>query len=113
VATADRSPIVGRYPTFIAAASAGEGRDAVLARTIIGLGAAVGLPTVAEGIEVAAQVELVRDLGCRYGQGYFLARPADAAHIATLLGTAAAAAPRPVRPRRGPAAVIDGQWALA
>ena len=33
---------------------------------------------VAEGIETAADLRLLRDLGLTYGQGYFLARPGDA-----------------------------------
>jgi diguanylate cyclase (GGDEF)-like protein len=31
---------------------------------------------IAEGIETAAELEVVRDLGIPYGQGYFIARPA-------------------------------------
>lgn len=32
--------------------------------------------TVAEGIETEVQMQLLRDIGIRYGQGYFLGRPA-------------------------------------
>jgi diguanylate cyclase (GGDEF)-like protein len=71
--------------SFVAQASSVGGDSVRLARTIIGLGEALGLPTIAEGIEHAAQVGLVRELGCRYGQGYFFARPADAAATASLL----------------------------
>ncbi|MBA2380925.1 MAG: EAL domain-containing protein [Chloroflexi bacterium] len=73
--------------SFVAAASADPGPGGALARTIIGLGSAVGLPTIAEGIEEPAQIALVRELGCRFGQGYFFARPADAATIAALFRT--------------------------
>jgi EAL domain-containing protein (putative c-di-GMP-specific phosphodiesterase class I) len=80
--------------SFVAAASDVAGPGARLARTILGIGRSVGLPAVAEGIETPDQVTLVRELGCRYGQGFLFARPAGAASIAPLLGqTIAAAAP--------------------
>ena len=71
--------------SFVAAASDASHPRGRLARTILGLGRSVGLPSVAEGIEEARQVELVRELGCRYGQGYHFARPADAATIVGML----------------------------
>ena len=86
--------------SFVAAAFAETGSNAVLARTIIGLGNAVGLPTVAEGIEEPGQVALVRELGCQFGQGYLFARPADAATTAELLRNAAPVAVAPVPPHR-------------
>jgi len=38
----------------------------------------LGLPTVAEGVESAAQLELVRQLGCTALQGYLVAQPMGA-----------------------------------
>ena len=35
----------------------------------------VELPCIAEHVETEEQVGLLRELGCRYGQGYWLARP--------------------------------------
>jgi diguanylate cyclase (GGDEF)-like protein/PAS domain S-box-containing protein len=52
--------------------------DATLASTIVELGRMLDLTTVAEGIEEAAQLELLRSLGCRMGQGYFFAKPLSA-----------------------------------
>jgi EAL domain-containing protein (putative c-di-GMP-specific phosphodiesterase class I) len=52
------------------------GTDAALARTVIALGATLGVRTVAEGIEEPAQREALRALGCDDGQGYLFARPA-------------------------------------
>lgn len=46
---------------------------------------ALGLAAIAEGVETAAQAELLRGLGCRYGQGYHWGRPVPAATMATLL----------------------------
>jgi len=48
-----------------------DGVDAVaLARAILSLAEALGLDTVAEGIEVEAQRDTLLGLGCRTGQGY-------------------------------------------
>ena len=48
-----------------------EGVDAVaLARAILSLAEALGLDTVAEGIEFEAQREILLGLGCKTGQGY-------------------------------------------
>src|SRR6185295_441542 len=53
-----------------------DGVDAVaLARAILSLADALGLDTVAEGIEVEAQRETLVRLGCHTGQGYVFARP--------------------------------------
>ena len=52
---------------------------------MIALARALKLSTTAEGIETAAQRELLRALGCDAGQGYLLARPAPAYEIDRLL----------------------------
>jgi len=44
---------------------------------IISMAQALGLSVVAEGIEDWARGEMLRDLGCRLGQGFFFARPMD------------------------------------
>jgi diguanylate cyclase (GGDEF)-like protein/PAS domain S-box-containing protein len=49
--------------------------DEALARAILALGDALGLATVAEGIETLRQVELLKGLGCLLGQGYLFSRP--------------------------------------
>jgi diguanylate cyclase (GGDEF)-like protein/PAS domain S-box-containing protein len=53
-----------------------EGVDAAaLARAILSLAEALGLDTVAEGIEVEAQREKLLELGCKTGQGYAFGKP--------------------------------------
>jgi len=42
---------------------------------------AAGLEAIVEGIETQAQLDLLIGLGCRYGQGYLLGRPAAAEAI--------------------------------
>jgi EAL domain-containing protein (putative c-di-GMP-specific phosphodiesterase class I) len=66
--------------------------DAALARAIITLGSALGLETVAEGIEHPAQRQRLMALGCRLGQGYLFARPMAVADLADFLDAPAAAA---------------------
>jgi diguanylate cyclase (GGDEF)-like protein/PAS domain S-box-containing protein len=52
---------------------------------IIGLGRALGLRTVAEGVETAAQLERLRALGCSGAQGFYFARAIPADHVTALL----------------------------
>ena len=49
-------------------------RDSVLT-AINSLAAAFGLTTIAEGIETWDHLELLRGIGCTYGQGYLVGRP--------------------------------------
>ena len=48
-----------------------------LAHSIIKLGSTFGLRIVGEGIENAAQADVLRRLGCHTGQGYLYYRPTD------------------------------------
>ena len=56
--------------------------DAALLTSIIDLCAALGMSTVAEGIEDVSLGQVLAAAGCRYGQGYALGRPAPAAALA-------------------------------
>jgi EAL domain-containing protein (putative c-di-GMP-specific phosphodiesterase class I) len=56
----------------------GSNSDAVVV-SILALARALGIEAVAEGIETAAQRTTLLALGCRYGQGYLLGRPAPIA----------------------------------
>ncbi|MEU4239044.1 EAL domain-containing protein [Actinoplanes sp. NPDC026619] len=71
---------------FIARAEL-TGEDLALVRTIVELAQILGLRTVAEGIENAAQLTALRRLGCGYGQGYHLCRPTDAEELPSRLLT--------------------------
>jgi diguanylate cyclase (GGDEF)-like protein/PAS domain S-box-containing protein len=50
-------------------------RDSEIVRTIILLAHNLGIEVVAEGIETSEQLDYLRLLGCRYGQGYLLDQP--------------------------------------
>src|SRR4029453_13453447 len=51
--------------------------DAAFVRLIVGLAKTVGLKVVAEGIETRAQLDLLREIGCEFGQGYYFAAPME------------------------------------
>jgi Amt family ammonium transporter len=47
---------------------------------IISLAHHMGVKVVAEGVELASQLEALRSLECEYVQGYLFSKPLDAAH---------------------------------
>jgi diguanylate cyclase (GGDEF)-like protein len=63
----------------------GADADEAFVDAILRLGDSLGLATVAEGIEQPAQAERLRQMGCRYGQGYLFGRPAPAEEVERLL----------------------------
>jgi EAL domain-containing protein (putative c-di-GMP-specific phosphodiesterase class I) len=53
----------------------------LIVQTTIGLAASLGLRTVAEGVETAEQLALLKELGCDSVQGYLISRPVDASSV--------------------------------
>lgn len=58
--------------------------------TMVGLGQALGLQTIVEGIETQAQLEKLRELGCETGQGFYFAKPLTQPQAAQLVERQAA-----------------------
>ena len=56
-----------------------------LAGAIVEIGRALGMSTIAEGIETERQLERLVAMGCPLGQGYLLGRPLDAATMLQLV----------------------------
>ncbi len=56
-------------------------QEAAIVSAVISLAGALGLRTVAEGIETVEQLEHLRALGCETGQGFHFARPALAERL--------------------------------
>lgn len=54
-------------------------------KTIILMAQGMGMNTVAEGVENSEQLEQLRSLKCKYGQGFYLSKPVDAKLIETML----------------------------
>lgn len=88
--------------SFIDNLGSGDGQDA-LARAILSLGDALGLATVAEGIETSRQLEELQRLGCLLGQGFLLCRPMPARKFAEALESGDLQRLRSEVPRRGSA----------
>ncbi|HWD09827.1 MAG TPA: EAL domain-containing protein, partial [Actinomycetota bacterium] len=57
----------------------------LLADTIISLGHSLGLTTIAEGVETAAQAERLRGANCELAQGYYYSYPVDVPGLMMLL----------------------------
>jgi EAL domain-containing protein (putative c-di-GMP-specific phosphodiesterase class I) len=64
--------------------------DAAIVEGVVRLAHSLGLQAVAEGVETAEQVAMLRAWSCQTGQGYHFARPAEAAEIARMLAASPA-----------------------
>ena len=60
-------------------------KDKSLINAVISMSHALGLKVVAEGIETQQQNELLRILGCDYGQGYLFSKPLNVTDMTKLL----------------------------
>jgi diguanylate cyclase (GGDEF)-like protein len=84
-------------PSFVA----GLGNDptlTLLTRTITSVGHDLGIQVVAEGIEHPRQLAELADMGCAFGQGFLLARPAPAPGVEALIRASGTATIAPVGP---------------
>ncbi|QJD98742.1 EAL domain-containing protein [Massilia forsythiae] len=70
-----------------------SGEDQAIVAAIMALAGSLQLAAVAEGVENAAQLELLRRHGCDYAQGYLFARPLAADQVPLLLAREDGAAP--------------------
>ncbi len=70
--------------SFVTRMTEGE-QPLQIVRTIIELARVMSMDVVAEGIETIEQYRLLREMKCRYGQGYLFARPLTAEAITEML----------------------------
>ena len=78
--------------SFITPFAAGVApRSSAVIETILALGNALGAEIVAEGIETEYQREILKGMGCVYGQGFLFARPEPAEHWLQMRDSAQAA----------------------
>jgi EAL domain-containing protein (putative c-di-GMP-specific phosphodiesterase class I) len=63
---------------FINGLDTGDGKGELIVRGLIGLGDALGLELLGEGVERPAQASLLAQMGCRLAQGYHFGHPGTA-----------------------------------
>jgi EAL domain-containing protein (putative c-di-GMP-specific phosphodiesterase class I) len=62
-----------------------EARKAAIIHAIVGLGRALALPVIAEGVETEEQLAFLMREGCNEVQGYFIGRPQPIAHYQQII----------------------------
>ncbi|MCZ2850814.1 putative bifunctional diguanylate cyclase/phosphodiesterase [Modestobacter sp. VKM Ac-2978] len=62
-----------------------DARSAALVHSVIELGQRLSIDVVAEGVETPEQLAALRDLGCRYLQGFLLGRPTSPAELPAVI----------------------------
>ena len=75
--------------SFVHALDEGTPATTTIVAAILALARALGIQVIAEGIETQAQRSALLRMGCEFGQGYLLGRPAPLAHWIPLPAAAA------------------------
>jgi diguanylate cyclase (GGDEF)-like protein/PAS domain S-box-containing protein len=70
--------------SFVSRIGAAAGPGEII-RTVVALAHNLRLDTVAEGIEHRGQIDVLREMGCEFGQGYFFSRPLDRERVEDML----------------------------
>ncbi len=74
--------------SFVAALDDG-GQSRALLEAVVGVGRALSLTVVAEGVEEHTQMATLEEMGCEMVQGYLLGKPSPASVIESLVGSQA------------------------
>jgi Amt family ammonium transporter len=69
----------------LTAASTGASRQLALLESLIRLGRTLGIQVVAQGIETAAQLDVLRGMGCELGQGFYFSHALEPARALKLV----------------------------
>ena len=75
--------------SFTDAIRQGEKDDSMIARTIMPLAQHLGLDVVAEGVETIEQATVLKEMNCKYAQGFLFSKPLEADDIDRMLKKAA------------------------
>lgn len=62
-----------------------EADGLAIVRAIVGLASTLDIETIAEGIETAQQLDIIRRTGCDQAQGFLISKPKSAVEIQTML----------------------------
>ena len=65
-----------------------ESQNLEITKAIISMAANLEIDVIAEGVETATQLALLRNLKCKYGQGYFFSKPVDSSQATKLIAAA-------------------------
>jgi diguanylate cyclase (GGDEF)-like protein len=60
-------------------------RRVELVKTVLSLGQTLGKRVIAEGVETREQLEILRNLGCEYVQGYLISKPLTSSSVEGML----------------------------
>ncbi|SDO98455.1 PAS domain S-box-containing protein [Klenkia soli] len=71
---------------FLASVESGP-RHQALCRSVLHLGTSLDMDVVVEGVETARELQLLRDMGHRFVQGFLLARPTELERLEATLDT--------------------------
>lgn len=63
---------------FLSGSESKPGRGENILASVVRMAKWLDMPTIAEGVEKAEQVNFLRNIGCEYAQGYYFARPMPA-----------------------------------
>ena len=85
--------------SFVDSLGDDDSADATLIATIVAMARALGITTVAEGVETQAQATRLHELGCDEVQGFLYSRPVGAGQAARGGGVAGAQRLRPASAR--------------
>ena len=70
--------------SFVAGLGSNSADTAIVASTIA-LAHSIGIAAIAEGVETAEQLAILRQMGCDFAQGYLFSRPVELAALTTWL----------------------------
>jgi EAL domain-containing protein (putative c-di-GMP-specific phosphodiesterase class I) len=59
--------------------------DKILCEAIIVMAKKLGIQVVAEGIETSEQLNILKNMGCEYGQGYYFSKPVSKSQFESIL----------------------------
>jgi diguanylate cyclase (GGDEF)-like protein len=87
--------------SLVAGTETRRSESAAAIAAVVGLATACGMRSLAEGVETADQLTLVRELGCTFAQGHHIARPMPPDELLHFLEGRRLTGRRPVRMRVG------------
>jgi EAL domain-containing protein (putative c-di-GMP-specific phosphodiesterase class I) len=61
--------------SFVSGLGGSRSQNSAILRAVVAMGRELGIRTVAEGVENDQQLEIVRSVGCDYGQGHHFSPP--------------------------------------